>query len=200
MVLRLVISGIAGRVFVASGGDFSSAEVPMRRRPKSGCSDLGPDNGGGAVDGQDVGGDGEDLIRAVTLVIPYPPDRVQAGDGLLVRGLTVAGVVGEDPGQGLSAGGPPCGLICGQLRTSHDGAHPSKWFSCIRTTMCSMRGIVSVPGGSFVQTTASRPQGNASKAKWHRRPTHEFDGHPLPYPFLADHGPGSARGLFSRWR
>ena len=61
-------------------------------------ADLGPHDGGGAVDGQDVGGDGEDLIRAVSLLIPHPPDPVQASDRRLVRGLPVAGVAGEDLG------------------------------------------------------------------------------------------------------
>jgi hypothetical protein len=34
--------------------------------------------------GQDVGCDGEDLIRATALLIAHPPDHVQANDGLLV--------------------------------------------------------------------------------------------------------------------
>jgi len=47
-------------------------------------ADLGPHHCGRSVDGEDAGGQGEDLLRAFSFVFPHPLDRVQAGDGLFV--------------------------------------------------------------------------------------------------------------------
>jgi hypothetical protein len=44
-------------------------------------TDLGPDHRGVAVDGKNAGGEGEDLVRAIPVRIPHPPDSVQAHDG-----------------------------------------------------------------------------------------------------------------------
>ena len=43
---------------------------------------LRPHNGRGALDGQDFGGEAEDLNRAFPVLIPHPPGWVQA-DGRL---------------------------------------------------------------------------------------------------------------------
>jgi hypothetical protein len=48
-------------------------------------ADLGPDHRHRAVDGNDVCGQGEDLVRAFSFLLPHLLDRVQASDGLLVR-------------------------------------------------------------------------------------------------------------------
>jgi hypothetical protein len=72
---------------------------------------LGPHNCNGPVDSENLGSEAEHLVRALPFLVPHPLDRIQAGDGLLIRGLEVGGVGGEDPGKFLGAGRPPCGLI-----------------------------------------------------------------------------------------
>src|ERR1700747_1922400 len=39
-------------------------------------ADLGPHHRRRAVDGEDAGGPGEDLVRAFSLLLPHPADRV----------------------------------------------------------------------------------------------------------------------------
>src|SRR5258708_16686834 len=74
-------------------------------------ADLGPDHRGVAVDGKDAGGEGEDLVRAVPVRIPHPPDSVQARDGFFVRSVQVDGIVGEDLSEAGRAGRPPGVLV-----------------------------------------------------------------------------------------
>jgi len=74
---------------------------------------LGPDHRRPAVDGQDAGGQGEDLVGAFPLLVPHSFDGWQADDGLLVGGLQIAGVTGKQVSEGLGAWCPPSGLIPG---------------------------------------------------------------------------------------
>ena len=64
---------------------------------------LRPDHGRGALDGDDLRREREDLVGTLALVFPHASDRSEPDDRGLVRRLTVGGVRGEQPGEGLSA-------------------------------------------------------------------------------------------------
>jgi hypothetical protein len=65
-------------------GEPDDPQIAVFLAGRISAADLGPDHRRWAVDGKDVSGQGEDLVRALSSFLPHPLGRVQTGNRLFV--------------------------------------------------------------------------------------------------------------------